>query len=617
MKKPVVVAILLLVVALTLPTFVTAEASAVSDITYFLDPTAIATVQGKLFVADKIESGKSVILCFDVSGDKPNYCFTQEVDGDVEGLSSKEGGLYAVLSNKVVEYTVGDNALTQATVFAVQPNPVNMVYGAFGDTKTEIYATTTQLYRNGGDKFWGVGLGNFDNFADILALDDGFLYYLYGNDSANLKRANGKNSLGLPEEDVVNDKLDISNSGAKGLFAWTTDQNKTFPAYFSDNAVHYVEIADSICNPVALISDYPQQNGTITDVASDGQKLFVLNSQHKVDIYTKNNENTLQVSATIGTETLSGDVPTKYTSFTLVKSAGYPSNIVFKTGGENSVERLIENAEQYIVLGYDGAEESPFYYVLIGDKFGWVKKSDNATSPQNDGKLQVVDTAMSHDVVEYKTEFKFNSLGAVYLAPLPNSSYMTEKYWTVHNQSATNRTEVTVLQRFTEGQNVWYYVSFGNTKGFVKQEDVGQFYLSANIDGLEVVGDRKVNGTLFGYVQLYDNNNPDTMDEAHHARTDEKELEHLSSGTRVTLIKQYDNGTSLVQVLYDDGTTVTGYCFSDRLIAVTALTTNAVFGLVVMCVAVTLAVVLTVVFLRRRKRTQPTASPAETEENLK
>ena len=328
-----------------------------------------------------------------------------------------------------------------------------------------------------------------------------------------------------------------------------------------------------------------------------------------MEIYKGNTEN-YTLSSVIGTDTLPGEVPTAFTSFTLVQRVGYPANIVFKTSGERSVETLVDNAAEYIVLGYDGDERSDFYYVLYGDSFGWVKKSDGATAPADDGKLRVVDTSVSQGVVEYKT--KFVSLGAVWVYPLPREAFKPNE---AYEQSASTRKEVTVLQRFTEGNTVWYYVRYdGDKLGFVTEENVGKFYLSANIDDAPVVGERKANGKLFGFVQLYDNNLPETMDDDHRAYNEKGDIIHLGSGTRVTLIEEYSNGTALVQVAYGDGSTATGYCLADRLIAVTALTTNAVFGLIATGIAVVLIAVLTAVFVKRSKNKKATDEP-EAKEN--
>ena len=115
-------------------------------------------------------------------------------------------------------------------------------------------------------------------------------------------------------------------------------------------------------------------------------------------------------------------------------------------------------------------------------------------------------------------------------------------------------------------------------------------------------GQRKANSVLFSFVQMYDNNDPATMDEEHLACfTDGTEVPHLKSNQRITLIKTYDNGTALVQVIFGNGQTATGYVFADRLISPNALTTNAIFGLVAVGFALLLAMLITVVVVKKKK----------------
>lgn len=612
MKKFVGITIaLLLLVACIVPACAFAAGETTEGVIYLLNPTAIAIVGNRMYVADNIEQGKSAILSFDVSGNKPAFKYSWDLEGNVVNLSAKgDDGLYAVFSDKVVEYSVGED-LTAVTTFNVK-NAVNFIQGVDGEENTEYYASAEHLYSNKSNAFWEVTVGTLNNIKDILFIGDNF-YYLHGNEGASkCQRWNGKQHASSPT-DVINTKLDISGYDARGLFVWTTATD-SFPAFFSDNEVCYVEIANESCSVVPLLTHDGEANGTINDIAAAKETLYVLNSQHKIEIYKKNSiSGKYESTTTIGTETLPGEVPTQYTSFTLVESVGYPSNIIFKTEGARSVENLVENATQYIVLGYEGDETSDFYYILFGDSFGWVRKNGE-TSVESDSKLRVIDTTVGNGSVTYTT--KFVSLNAVYLAPLPRESFLTEDYWTAYSQSASNRTQVTALQRFTEGETVWYYVRYDTDKyGFVKEQDLGNFHLSADLSDVTVVGQKKINATLFGTVYIYDNGEPETMTEDHLATDEKGDVVKLRSGQRVTVIDEFDNGTSLVQIAFGDGTNATGYVLTERLINVNALTTNAVFGLVAVCIALTLTIALTVVFVRRRKnRSKTEEKPDKPEE---
>lgn len=616
MKKSLLIVLCLLLAACTLPAIALADApqtptDSTGGVIYFLNPTAIAVSQGKLFVADCIEEGKSVVLCFDVSGGAPVYSFTQEVEGNVVNLSAKADGLYAILPNSVQEFSFAEGGLQSVQTWDVQ-GAINFVQGSFSGQSAEYYAAdqNVNVRRDGA---FDATAGTFRQILDIHAVDqsaeanDEFVYVLYRDDGGHVDCVRLKDAL-QPGGDVFNktDAAQKTNNDAAGLFGCPVD-GKVFPGFFSADAISYVEIASAICSTVPLLSYNTELNGTLEDVTADDTALYVLNSRHKVEIYKKDASGSYQYTATIGTETLPRPVPSieELNSFTLVTCKGYPANIVFKTSEEaTSIELLIDNATQYIVLGWDN-EDPNFYYVLVGDRFGWVKKSDGATEPGNDSKLTVENTTVGNDAVEYKA--KFASLNATYLAPLPRKHFLTEEYWHVHNQTASQRTEVTVLQRFTEGDVVWLYVTFEGQYGFVRDVDVGKFYLSAKVgEGQPVVGKRKANGKLFGYVQLYDNNEPSTMTDDHRAlNADGEEIKHLSSGTHVTLVQTYDNGTALVQVTYGNGTTATGYCFADMLIETSKLTTNATFGLAATGVAIALAITLSVLFARRSKKQGP------------
>lgn len=593
MKKYVKILLCLVLAALCIvPTCAFAEpVDDTDDIIYFLNPKAIAVTADKLFVADNIENGKSVIVTFD-SGDKPVYRSTTELEGNIVNMSAKENGLYVVLEDRVEEYAIVDNKLNSVGVNQVV-GVLNFTEGASGTGTAQYYATAERISRIDGDETYDVSIGGIENVADINFVND-FLYVLSGSEQMKLLRWDGT-KYGAPQNDVVNSKLDISESGARGLLTWMVNGEKV-PAYFSKNAITYVDIATASATP-ALIMSY---DGEVYDAVADDHNLYILNGAHEVTVYANDN---LSRTAVIGTDTLPRAVPqiSEFTDYTLVKSVGYPANIVFKTSDvATSVPELIENADEYIVLGFDN--ERNFYYVLVGDKFGWVKKSDGATSPEDDAKLQVIDTAVGGEHLEYRTQFV--SLNSVWVYPLPREAF---KPTTPFTQSATDRADVVPLQRFTEqtenSETEWYYVRYdGDKLGFVKRENIGNFHIKADVDAFpDVKGDRKANGPLFGFVQLYDNNNPETMNSEHYACDEEGNVLHLGSGTRVTLIKEFDNGTASVQVAYGDGSTAFGYCYLSNLIGTGSLTTNAIFGLVAVTFAVALAVTLTVVFIKRRK----------------
>lgn len=587
---------LILIVVAIVPNCVIATASTngADNIIHFLNPTAIAIVGNNLFVADNIEDNHSAILCFDVSGATPIYKYTHEVNGSVNNLSANgNDAFFAILSekvgdkvvDKVVEFEVNTNSeITQKSVYEVE-NAIDVTVGVYTSNANTIYILTTddllRITKNGTAR---ITTSKLNNAKGCIALNDSTgkpsnIYHLYNNEVYLLEGADANYAGSLS---ILNKP---SGFEAAGLFVWNNGEL----GIFTKNSVSYIDRSAN-ASLVALL-DY---NDEIRDVASQNNKLFILSGKNKIEIFAQTN-GAFDLTATIGSETVERAVPTQYTSFTLARSNGYPTNIVYKTTADSSVSELISDADEYIILGFDGDEDCGYYYVLVGNNFGWVKKSDNAETVENDGKIQVINTNVSNDTVDYKT--KFNSLNAVYIYELPreNSNY------TIFEQSATSMQEVTILQKFTEltqnGEKVWYYVLYGEGElGFVNAESVGRFYLSINSDEIKGIGARKINSTLFSAVKVYAT---EDLDDNELAYTPEGNEITLYSGQRVFLISEGE-GWSFIQIESNDGTTAFGYVKSNRLINVNDITTNAIVGLSLLGVAIVIAIILLTVFVNRK-----------------
>ena len=603
MKKLLCISICLLFICVALVPAVVFAANDVADIIYFLNPTALTAVGNNLFVADKIEDGKSVILRYDVTGKEPLLQDMYEVDGVVSNLASKENsGLYAILADKVIEFDTSFEKINRWNI----ANVIDVAYGADAlaqSGKTEWMLRTNELGR----------IGNNDTLQQQYQLANGIgcitidnvTYYLYKeNGVLRCKSYNGQ------EHKIPDDSLNRADStastyylkgyAAKGMFVW---DNKV--ALFTDNDVSYIAIGELSCE-LAPIFNYDEDDSKIVDVATQNGNLYILNDKNKIEVYTQNDAGAFEKTFTVGSDELNQNEPTvsQFTSFTLVESKGYPTNIVFKTTGENSVDNIITDAESYIIIGYEGEQNSNFYYVLLGDTFGWVKKTENAESVAQDERLNIVDTKVSGDGFDYKA--KFVSMNAVYVSSLPRQMfYNNENYRMQYEQSAKNKIEVKILQRFTEGETIWYYVSFeynGATQhGFVRDKDVKVYITTGNNDGIAAIAQRKVNSKLFSTVKVYNNGNPKTMTDENLAYDENEKQIKLSSGTRVTLISIDDNGVAFIQIKKSN---VYGYVYANNLIPTNRLTTNATVGLSLLAVALVLGVTLTVVFLRRKRRKQ-------------
>lgn len=640
--KKIFVLCLCLILAATVPgltAVASAETEDASDIIYFLNPRAITVLGDRLFVADIIESNKSVVLCFDIGGDKPVYKFTSEIEGEIVNLSSTDKGeasdgdpldggkrLYAMFADKVIEYLVMDSSLGTAATFDVQ-GAKDFVFGTEtgnGDGKGEYYATDNNVLRRIPDDegFMNLGLGSLTSVVGIVSIDK-YVYCVYETNGKLVAQRFDGDKLGVLPNDVFNNESSTPAipKEVKGVFAY----NGSSLGLYSNNRISYIDVGVDSCTDVSLLAEYDSDNAQILDVELLGDKAYVLNNQNKIEIYSDAKPlGAWTKIATIGSEVLERKVPdikTDLTSFTLVRSSGYPGNIIFKTTGDNSVENIVKDADEYIVLGYDGDSECNYYYVLYRDSFGWVKKSDNATSPEDDAKLNVVDTRVTAaDPQVSKMRTKFTSLGGVFVYPLPRNSYATEEYQTVVENSATNRKEVTVLQRFADGDTVWYYVEFEDggelRRGFVKKAQVGEFTVVPANTQHAIVGNFKANTFLFGTVTVYDNGIPETMNDDHLSKLENGETLRLRSGQRVTVISiDEQTEVAFVQIPNEDGTYNYGYVYFASLIKTTALTTNAAVGLALVGIAVILAIVLTSVFVRKHKKKKPVGSTASTGSN--
>ena len=608
--------LLLLVAAIVAPTVsFAAESTANAGVTiHFLNPTAIAIAGDSLFVADNVDkdSNKSVILSFTLGENEAIYRNTIEIDGNVTNLSGKgDSGLYAVLADKVIEYTVSDNA---ALTYAKEYNEdgelkgfVDCVYGqSYENNQAEYFLAQQGLYRNA-DRVWAEP--KVSDYRSCVVIGD-YIYYLQINSDgkAASKRFNGR-KLGFDIDDVYNNGNGLASqykSQPLGLFAW----GENVGVYWNDK-IHFVEIGAECSRPLLL--DYnavssSEENLNVKDVEASDGKLFVLNDKNVVEVYA-NTSGSMSRVYTVGSDTVEQAVPYAYSSFTLVRSKGYPSNLVFKTNDEQTtIPELMTDADEYIILGYAGSEESLYYYVLTNDNhFGWVKKTNAKYSDGklvSDDKLEIVDTSVSRDGnVNYKTVFA--SLNAVYIYKLPRSvdAFCDE----VFKQTASTMPEVTVKQRFTEktekGETVWYFVSYEvdskTMTGFVKEKDLGEFMPTPN-GNVPAIDDKKINSTLFEAVKLYKFPDKDLLnDEANLVTTADGPVK-LYSGRRVTLISE-EGDFAFIQIQDSNGTNIYGYVLKDRLIGIHAITTNAAVGLSVLAVAIALATTLIIVFLKRKK----------------
>ncbi len=588
---------LVLIAAATAPTCAFAqtqtEKAAASEVVHFINPTAMTILDDRLYVADIVEDHKTALLCFEIGGSAPLYKGAVELDGERYNLSNNgTDRIYAVGENDVVELKlVGEERPQYETQYKFEERVIAFTYGKLSENKYTQYALTTQLLKNVDGQFRNIlGTTPLTSPKDCLTLGN-YVYYLYGeNEAIDCKCYDGYG--GFYPNDGFNANFKMSGFTANGLFVWENSL-----AMFSKNSIRYVDAGAETYSLVTL-KDMPEDYA-ILDVQSSANKLYVLNNKNKIEVYQKAESN-FELSATIGSDVVELPIPTDYTKFTLAKSVGYPTNIVYKTIDEQtSIDEINPETREYLILGFEGDTDYRYYYVMVGDKFGWVKKSDYSNSPENDPKLEIVDTSVNTGGIGYNAKIKFNSLNAVYVYKLPRGDAAFETL----NQSASNMKEVKLLQKFTEktddGNKIWYLVQFDDNKqGFVENTSVGSFH-SVQTEPLQnVVGDKKINSTLFEAVKMY--LSPE-LEESELVHDKDGNLIKLYSGDRVTVVLEQD-GKSYIQVRKTDGTCSFGWVESNRLIGLHAITSNAIVGLSLLAVAIALSSLLLIVFFKRKKR---------------
>ena len=582
--------------------FAADTASTEEDSVHFINPTAITVVGDCLYVADVVEDGKTALLCFDIAKDSPTLEYTFELDGKISGLSNDgDKRLFAICKNTVVELEIKTPAaLAVSKTYSNfdDKNDVEIVDFAYGyevksTTEKNFYAITNNSvlqYNAEQNKFIQfASLNGYNGTAGCLAVNDvnaPYLYYLHDDTCDRYDLKSNK------EDTDFKNKLQLKGVVPAGMFRLL---NKI--ALYDNSNIYVVEESSlhvDVINRLSLSNLY-KTDCKIVDIDCHGERLFVLNSKNKIDIFEKGDiDYAATPTYTIGSDIVDKTVPSEYTSFTLVRPNGYPANIVYKTNADTSVADIITDAEEYIVLGYDGDETSHYYYVLVGDKFGWVKKSDGATTPKEDDKLTVVDNNRSDET--YTQEAKFTSLNGVFVYELPLSNAKYEKV----TQTASTMKTVKILQEYKEGDTVWYYVSYDENKyGFVKTSDVGQIHIKSSD---EYTGDavelKKINSSLFAAVNLYATAE---MREKDFVADDDGNTIKLYSGDRVTLIKT-ENDAAFVMILHNDNSRDFGWLPTNRLIGVHQITTNAIVGISLLAAAIVLAAVLLIVYFKRKKK---------------
>lgn len=622
MKKLSFIFICVLVVAtLCAPSLALAETKEANDV-HFIAPTGIALVGDYLLISDNVADNQSAILCFDIASGTNAHKFTYLLDKQAVGMTGSNNRLFIIFADSFAEYTIESNTLTVGETYDI-PNVIDVCVGKYTDesgvTQERIYllqnSTTGDflMYIKPDGTAGSTNMMPVAKGYDILFLNDGNYDFVY----IAGEKADGENSLtrfGCHEGyNIYTDKLnangvdyDVDYAGNHFKLKGIATNNRNYPFVYSSKPMFNLNLnqsADSKFDAQQDFGGFSTYNHDIVKVASNSSHLVILNDSNQIEIYqhiTGTEPKLSTTFCTIGSDQVSTQVPTIYTGFTLAKSSGYPTNIIYKTSDDKtSIDGILtrEQVDQFIILNYDGASSASYYYVFVNGRFGWIKKSDNATTPDTDKKIEIINTKVS-DKVSYNA--KFSSLANVYVYNLPTSDPDIRTREQVP-QTASAMLSVKILQQFKEESTniLWYYVEYGqDSRGFVKSTDVANFTATA-VSEMQAVEDKQINASLFNAVTLHMTKDlaPETA-----LTYDGTTLVKLYSGDKVKVVEvDKDAGAAFVQVIANDGTTTFGWVDSSRLIDVNAMPTNAIVGLTALGIAIVLAIVFVSVFIGRKK----------------
>lgn len=589
MKKLSGIAIILTLILLTFCPFALAEGNSPDGNVHFIAPQSLIIDGDKLYVADVVEENKSVILCFDVSGEPfdtfaPKYEFSYEVDDKVTSLAVGNGCIFAVTDSAVSEFTYANTTLTLQKRYQI--SGVRDVAWGKWNTNDTLYTLSANLYRYNQNSDDFNGIIPVSNGKALLVQND-LVYYLHDN---TVSRYDGANADILSEDkfnttlSFVNDFEPIGICGADGAVLGVYDKNILYKVVFAES--------EGVQKYDGKSAVFRLQQYEIIDIATTANGLYLLNSNKQIVYYTQNN-GSYEPKITIGTDVVNITCPTvdEITSYTLVKPQGYPTNIIYRTNGDNSLSQVVTDyTGSYIIIHYSN-ENDAYYYVLIGDKFGWVKKADGTTSPTDaNSKLQVLDNNVS-DNLNY-----FVSGNSVYVYKLPINS---EQYQTSFCQNFSNLTPAKILQKYEQSDGIWYYVEYGeNLHGFVRQGAIDSV-TAKNDNKTPIVEDVKVN-SAFKALTLHLTQD---LDENELVYYPDGTVVKLYSGDRVSVVRySQDNTKAEIFVRQNDGTTYGGWVETQYLMDLHDLSTNVIVGLSVLGTALVLVVILLICFKRKKSK---------------
>ncbi|MCM1043399.1 MAG: hypothetical protein NC350_04245 [Corallococcus sp.] len=562
---------------------------------YLIAPSSIAAADNLLFVADNIPDAQSMLHVFDVSGE-PTLLYTEQFVGEITRVKYSGNFLFVVLKDRYEKYEIQSDNTLKLVIKRAIADVVDITLLSYNpdnaDEDREVFGTvdgTVYTHFNGSANSIRDLEGQL--YACICTADKTHAYWLIHQGGTAYYRVAQR--IG-GDTTFTNAERVPEHAAATGMLLLNGDV-----AYYGPKKVTQ--------NGKTVITS--ESDSDFTAVCSSENSIYAIQSDKTVAKWTLEESSYVKQDFAIGSDTVKLTPPSfaEITSYTYVTAVGYPSNIIYKTiDASDSIESINDETceKNYIVLGYPD-NNSDYYYVMFGDKFGWVRKT--AANIEGETKITINNTAVSDQTVTYTSKLTSANNVFVYHLPVrledatPESKYLRDSF----TQTAQKMTEVTLWQQFTATDgSEWYRVSYireSQTKyGFVRKSQVGakQGTVSSGEIELDKTTPRlKINATLFDSVWIYI---AEGMGENDILYNDEGHQIKLETGTVVNVLKRSDNA-SRVQVVNSDGTKHIGWVSNRYLIGPDSMTTNAIVGIVLLTAAVAIAVVAVIIYRRRKK----------------
>lgn len=573
-KLAIVILIMLLTVtcfAVTAPVY--AQNTNNADI-HLINPVSVVANGDQLYVADNVTEDISVIHIFDISTDNATLVATRQYQGKISRLRCYDNNTYAIFADR---YIVIDSQSTTTVNTAISDIAIYINANA----NIPFTIRNDLIYRRESNQGWN---------GSNMAFNGNQLSAIYQGE--------------LTQYQLVQDQDGITVSvGQKQATAYThitVIGNDT--AYYNGSELQFGNYT------------IPHETDTtIISVAGHNSDVYMLSTSNKITKYTLVDTNYTKVDGyEIGSDTVSQEVPTfdSINSYTLVSAQSYPANIIYKTTADNSIASLQEvaNNTSYIILGYSGSANVGYYYVMYNNAFGWVKKSDGATDVASDNAVAIINTTLD-SVASYHAKLMSPNKVDIYYLPLSGNSMSQSMVKNVIVQSATNYTEVELLQLITAPDNTaWYYISYVDSNdttqyGWVLTGQVGQIYSSRSNHNnilLDSTHPRmKINASLSQDVSIY--LTEQMLDDQQLVDSNNNAI-MLTSNTRVNVIT-YTTTSSYIQV-QTNGDTYYGWIDSNYLIDNNDLTTGTIVGLSLLGGAMVIAILVVLIVKARKKNIQ-------------